>query len=306
MILKEPLMVQVESTSSLSSSFPEDDNDDGGSLIWLPCNVKRRCTKAEIPFEFDSSTKNTFLIDIMDQEQTHSNIPQILDAFSNRGVGRGWCRQIDWFSFPLLPVDVLDSLLIGAWIQYYAIDEQRVEGTIIERVGGGLASDVRWRVKLESHSSSPVDVATVSFQDFSAIELRDVVCISDANMEQTMLLLKRLEADPWYRFSLGRHGEMDSSIQMKMKMQAQSNTQDGKVWVSKRLDQLSTNPNNMVPRPREKSSPSSSSLVSTPVVVHKNTILNNNSNSTHKKAKKRKRNLHDSLVSDSLGNIFTS
>jgi len=301
MILKDPLMVQVESSSSL----PNDDNDDGGSLIWLPCNVKRRCTKAEIPFEFDSSTKNTFLIDIMDQEQTHSNIPQILDAFSNRGVGRGWCRQMDWFSFPLLPVDVLDSLLIGSWIQYYAIDERRVEGTIMERVGGGLASDVRWRVKLESNSSSPVDVATESFQDFSAIELRDVVCINDANMERTVLLLKRLEADPWYRFSLGRHGEMDSSIQMKMKMQAQSNTQDGNVWVSKRLDQLSTNPNNMVPCSREKSSPSSSSLVSTPVVGHKNTILNsNNSNSTTKKARKRKRKLHDSSVSDSLGNIF--
>ena len=159
------------------------------SPLWVDTTVKKRVKiRGTVPYD---SGHNGFQVEWEEQDGLKRE-NRVLDI-RNRGVGKDWCTDMDWASFSVLPIAVLDSLLIWSKVNYPAEDGNTVEGVVTKRVGGGLEREPLFRVDIgrESRRGRPrkEDIKYV-FEDLSAGAIREAITIPDANIVQTRKLLK--------------------------------------------------------------------------------------------------------------------
>uniref|UniRef100_A0A6V2CAH7 Uncharacterized protein n=1 Tax=Ditylum brightwellii TaxID=49249 RepID=A0A6V2CAH7_9STRA len=166
-----------------------------GSPLWLTVEVEKTCAKRERPPGGDSH--NSYMVKYYECGSWQYRAC-ILDR-TNQGIGRGWCNHSDWCSFALLPVSILDTILIGSWVEYPAVDNTKVQGRISRRVGGGLVSVPKWRVVLSPTSPSTNDteeLAERKFKDLTAGELREAISVDDDAMKRTVKLSNEIDLLP--------------------------------------------------------------------------------------------------------------
>ena len=197
-----------------------------GSPLWLPVSVERQCKRYEIPDNDCATKSNSFVVKLVEPCGTQ-RLSRVLDL-SNRGVGREWATQTDWFSFSVLPARILDKILIGSWVQYPAEDGEVREGYVTRCIGGGLNSVPRWRLTIcaenrvsrgangpdkEAHKVAGNEEI---YEDLEAGALREAVNVSNSNMRGALSLLQTM-GPPFfggldYNSSTEYNGEGESPI----------------------------------------------------------------------------------------------
>ncbi len=162
-----------------------------GSPLWVNATVKKRCKMNSAPYY---SGSNGFSVE-WEELDVLNNEARVLDV-RNRGVGKSWCTAMDWASFSVLPLEVLDSLLIGSKIRYPNGNGETVEGMVTKRVGGGLDKEARFKIDIGRKSmkgkiSGGTEVYRHEF--LAAGALREAIHVTDSNCAQTRKLLKSLQ-----------------------------------------------------------------------------------------------------------------
>ena len=150
---------------------------ESGITTWRVAEVGRKCVssdKKKLPNGVQLKNSYVCIVDNGD-----SVIVEIDGPLSSRGVGRKWCTIGDWAAFSTLPLEILDTLLIGAFIENPGTDEGVVKCVIRERVGGGLKNGPLWRVVLAGKGRKGKGNL------LSTSELRDFVQISQDSMERS-------------------------------------------------------------------------------------------------------------------------
>ena len=161
-----------------------------GSPLWIDATVKKRAKiRGVLPYY---SGNNGFQVE-WDEQDGLKRETRVLDI-RNRGVGKEWCTEMDWASFSVLPIAVLDSLLIGSKVSYPAIDGQMVEGMVSKRIGAGLGNEFLFRVEIgrdKRRGKQRTGIVNYPFEDLSAGAIREAIAIPDTNIVQTRKLLKK-------------------------------------------------------------------------------------------------------------------
>ncbi len=152
----------------------------GGLPVWVPAEVEKFCRQT-------SSESGNICITRWENESTGGIKRQrrLLDI-TNRGVGRDWCTDLDWSSFAMLPIKVLDVLIIGSWIQYQDPGGKNIKGNLVKRIGGGLNGNPKYRLSTWRKARKN------RCPDLSALELREVVTINDESISRASVILNEL------------------------------------------------------------------------------------------------------------------
>lgn len=165
-----------------------------GEPNWIPAEITRKCKRSEVQvLPEGGNSKNSFICTRDDGETEVI----VLDPNSNdRGIGRKWCMMQDWSAFSCLPLEVLDTLLLGASITYKAPTGKLVEGTIASRVSCGLSFDPEWKIE-----SFPVNVknkpkSSMLVSRFKTADLRDFVQIDVNAVRQVKSIVNQLVSMP--------------------------------------------------------------------------------------------------------------
>ena len=201
-----------------------------GSPLWVNATVKRRCKMRSAPYY---SGSNGFSVEWEDLEVLKRE-PRVLDI-RNRGVGKAWCTAMDWASFSVLPVKILDSLLIGSKVRYPDLDGQTVDGMVTKRIGGGLENEVRFKVDIgrrsvKGRSYGGQEVYRHEFLCAGAI--REAIHITDANILETRRLLKNSQSSK--RPVIDDHQiQTDKNPKQNKKLKIQS----AEAWADYRLEE---------------------------------------------------------------------
>ena len=160
-----------------------------GSPLWIDATVKKRSKiRGSLPYY---SGNNGFQVE-WDEHDGLKRETRVLDI-RNRGVGKDWCTEMDWASFSVLPIAVLDSLLIGSKVSYPAVDGQMAGGLVSKRIGAGLENEFLFRVEIgrdKRRGRQRTDIVDYDFEDLSAGAIREAIAIPDTNIVQTRRLLK--------------------------------------------------------------------------------------------------------------------
>mmetsp|Transcript_32297 Transcript_32297/g.95157 ORF Transcript_32297/g.95157 Transcript_32297/m.95157 type:complete len:480 (-) Transcript_32297:467-1906(-) len=158
-----------------------------GSLLWLPAQVRRHCKDYELPSNTpDSNTHNSFIVKTVEANKVEE-FSVCLDP-AQRGVGRMWCTNTDWYSFQVMPPAILDELLIGSCVDYPLESGVRREGFFASRVGTGLEEDVpRWRLLTYDDDGDREH----SFE-YTAAALKEAVTITDLNLQKSAAVIRTL------------------------------------------------------------------------------------------------------------------
>lgn len=154
---------------------------DSGVPTWRVAEVDRKCSSSDrIILPNGYQLKNSYVCSVDNGETI---IVEMNSSITSRGVGRKWCTIGDWASFSSLPIELLDSMLIGSLVEYVNHDGSIVNGSIHERVGGGLGSEPKWRVVASGKGRK------VKGKLFSASELRDYLQITEKLMERSYSMI---------------------------------------------------------------------------------------------------------------------
>ena len=82
-------------------------------LNWTEGKVERKAKEKELPE--GGKLGSSYVVKFVDGER----MACVLDgSIENRGVGRAWCTFADWASFMSLPLQILESFLIGQKVRY--------------------------------------------------------------------------------------------------------------------------------------------------------------------------------------------
>ena len=152
-----------------------------GSDLWISVEVERHCLKKERANDKQARFGNSFIVKFFESDGL-KRLHRILDHW-NRGVGREWCTMLDWHSFPVLPVEILDVLLLDCQAEYVNTDGKFINGLISCRVGGGLNSEPKWRLTCQQIISSPDCNRASVYEDLGPGALREAVRISDTQFK---------------------------------------------------------------------------------------------------------------------------
>jgi len=194
------------------------------NLMWLPAKVKRHCKEHELPEDDDATIHNSFILKTVEDGKIEE-FSRILDPAS-RGIGRDWCTSTDWYSFQVLPHEVLDELLVGSWVEYPGENGTRRAGFVEQRLGTGLQSDLpHWRLVTYDQRDRE------EMFEYSAAALKEAVTISDRSMVKAAAIIRNL---PPMAFDQGSF-EMASARQNPPSL-AGVDPQAIEAWALKRLE----------------------------------------------------------------------
>lgn len=199
-----------------------------GSPLWVEATVKRQTKiRAVRPYY---SGHNGYIVTWNDPEGPKHD-RRVLDI-RNRGVGKEWCTEIDWASFAVLPISILDCLLIGGKVCYPALNGQIVEGKVTQRIGGGIRNEPTYRVEMKQGTF------VNDYCYLSAGAIREAIAIPDCNSSKTKKLLSQT-AFPRRKLSSADgvvHLKVDSK---KLKGAKQYNELTGEIWAKHRIQKFS-------------------------------------------------------------------
>ena len=179
---------------------------------------------------------NAFRVEWEDDDKTRKE-SRILDK-NNRGIGKEWCTEIDFASFSVLPLSVLDSLLIGSHLKYAYENGKIVEGIITQRVGQGVELEPKFVIEIGREkkrgrpTKSEEDYATIKL---SADAIREGVTIPESNYATTRRLLRN------NKFAGKRPvtEDSDENEQKKnVKESKKSEVLDAESWAKHRIEKL--------------------------------------------------------------------
>lgn len=209
------------------------------TAIWVDAKVTRRAyMKDDTP---NYTGHNAFRVEWDDDDKTRKE-SRILDK-NNRGIGKEWCTEIDFASFSVLPLSVLDSLLIGSQVKYAHENGKIVEGIITQRVGQGVELEPKFVIEIgrEKKRGRP----TKSEEDYATIKLsagaiREGVTISESNYATTRRLLrsnKFAHLNQSAKLPVTEDG--DGAEQKKnLKETKKSEALDAQSWAKHRIEKL--------------------------------------------------------------------
>ena len=188
-----------------------------GSPLWVEVFVLRYCKSHEMrAFDKRAWYFNSFMVTWRDADGDTHLEGKRLDHF-NRGVGRDWCKEFDWHSFPLLPIPILDTMILHSWVQYPDLEGRQLNGFISRRIGGGLGSEPTWRLSIVNVRVSlvigkevsvgcvgrkkgkvelcPFQSIPVMYKDLSTVGLREAINITDVKMKHVKKVLDMIDAE---------------------------------------------------------------------------------------------------------------
>jgi hypothetical protein len=199
-----------------------------GSPLWVEATVKRQTKIRGIRSYY--SGRNGFLVTWNDPEGPKHD-KRVLDIH-NRGVGKEWCTEIDWASFAVLPINILDSLLIGSKVCYPALNGQIMEGKVTQRIGGGIKNEPTYSVVRTQGQFRNQNCC------LSAGAIREAIAIPDCNVSKTRKLLSQTALQR--RTSSSGEGQVDLRCDSKkMKMTKKNKELAGEIWAKHRMQKYS-------------------------------------------------------------------
>jgi len=146
---------------------------------WLEGIVERACKKTEQPIGSRGRSDN-YVVKFSDGRRMSV---MLSDEDGSRGVGRTWCRAEEWAGFPVLPLDLLDACMRGQEVEFNSMVGAQRCGTVVGRVGGGLAKPLKWIVELdltpEEDKTRKTDPNMILTQEFTTAQMRNLVKIDD-------------------------------------------------------------------------------------------------------------------------------
>ena len=206
------------------------------SPLWVETTVKKRAKiQGTAPY---FSGNNGFQVE-WDEQDSLKRKNRVLDI-RNRGVGKDWCTEMDWASFSVLPIAVLDSLLIGSKVNYPAVDGKTVEGVVTKRIGGGLDNELTFRVDIgrEKGRGRPrKDDVDYAFEDLSAGAIREAITISDTNIVQTRKLLKSSKFVKQQSRSMADDDDAAQTGKVSKQQKRKTNFQSAEAWAEYRIQE---------------------------------------------------------------------
>jgi len=152
----------------------------GGLPLWVSAEVEKFCGRKS------SADGNMFVVNWEHESTGGIKRERRLLDITNRGVGRDWCTDLDWSSFSMLPIEVLDTLILGSWVEYQDLDGTKIKGSLVKRVGGGLNGDPKYRL------SSWRKGRKKQCPDLTALQVREVVTIDDERIARASVILDEL------------------------------------------------------------------------------------------------------------------
>eukprot|EP00814_Leptocylindrus_danicus_P018492 CAMPEP_0116048702 /NCGR_PEP_ID=MMETSP0321-20121206/29741_1 /TAXON_ID=163516 /ORGANISM="Leptocylindrus danicus var. danicus, Strain B650" /LENGTH=1480 /DNA_ID=CAMNT_0003531017 /DNA_START=209 /DNA_END=4652 /DNA_ORIENTATION=- len=172
-----------------------------GEPNWIPAEITGKCKRSEVLPEGGNS-KNSFICTRDDGKA----VVMVLDPQSDdRGIGRKWCMMKDWSAFSNLPLEVLDTLLLGASLTFKAPTGKLNEGTIVGRVGSGLGAAPEWAVESYPVNAKNKPKSAMLLSKFKTADLRDFIEISDDAVHRVKSMVNQLISMPL----LPAHGDND-------------------------------------------------------------------------------------------------
>ena len=241
-----------------------------GNPLWVSGVVAKREKK-----------KDTFIIEWEEPEGDRS-ITKTLSP-NNRGVGRNWCTPLDWYSFPLLPMQILDTLLVGSSVLYPDRNANVVSGTITKKVGGGIASYPTWR--LVTHSGESKDLLPGA--------LREAVHIDDYKIAQSIPVLNS--------FPCLYDKKRQTSRKKHKSQQTELSREDLVIlWAKSRFEEISSYPAGVMEEKRKRiREEKDDEIITLKTGVEQNVSDTNQKKKDAQKSKKRKepkKNYHHDMV----------
>jgi predicted GNAT family N-acyltransferase len=245
-----------------------------GNPLWISAEVTKREKK-----------KDTFIIE-WDESEGHRSITRTLSP-NNRGVGKTWCTPLDWHSFPLLPMQILDTLLVGSSVLYPDVSGKIVSGTITHKIGGGISSYPTWRLVTHSGDS----------QDLLAGALREAVHIDDYKISQSVPVLNSFPCiyDKKRQTSRKKHKSQQNEL---------SREDLAMLWAKSRFEEISSYPVAVmdVKRKRIREEKDDGIITLETGVQHDVLDSNQNKKKAKKASKQRRKNKFESNDRDSKMN----
>mmetsp|Transcript_695 Transcript_695/g.1221 ORF Transcript_695/g.1221 Transcript_695/m.1221 type:complete len:1108 (+) Transcript_695:465-3788(+) len=174
-----------------------------GLPLWVEATVKKQTKIRGIRPYY--SGHNGYLVTWNDSEGPKHDV-RVLDI-RNRGVGKAWCTEIDWASFAVLPINILDCLLLGSKVCYPALNGKIVQGKVTQRIGNGIQNEPRFSVEMKQGKMR------TQYYHLSAGEIREAVSIPDYNVMKTKKMLSHLALQQ--RKSSRAEGELTSRRDFK-------------------------------------------------------------------------------------------